>query len=249
MAHNNTNMHLQRVIERLGYKPNEVRVYLAALRLGECTYSDIAVQVKLPRTSVQLIVDRLHKDGLMNFYVKRRYRYWIAENPEKLIIELHEREAALRTVMPELSAMRNGGSGKPTVKTFIGTEQIKQIHEDILSTQQNLCAFLPWDEWVAIMGREYIADFIERRVQLHLKAQTLVSKTASSLRLKERDAKDLRQVRFLPSNFAITDAIFIYANKVAIVCLNKLQPTAVLIDDPSIKTTMTAFFNQFWSAE
>lgn len=240
-------MHLQRVIERLGYKPNEVRVYLAALRLGECTYSDIAVQVKLPRTSVQLMVDRLHKDGLMNFYVKRRYKYWVAENPEKLIIELHEREAALRTVMPELSAMRNGGSGKPTVKTFIGTEQIKQIHEDILATQHSLQAFLPWDDWVAITGREYISEFVERRVQRHINAQILVPKTASTLRLKERDTRELRKLRFLPDGFALTDAIFIYANKVAMICLNKLQPTAVLIDDPSIQVTMTAFFERFWA--
>lgn len=240
-------MHLQKVIERLGYKSNEVKVYLAALRLGECTYSDLAVQLRLPRTSVQLMVDKLHKDGLMNFYVKRRYRYWIAESPEKFIIELREREAALRTVMPELSAMRKSGGGKPTVKTFIGVDEIRLVHEDILATQQPFVGIVPWDEWVSFLGQEYVNDFIERRIKRFLKVRLLFPKTSASTRLKDRDMKELRQARFLPDRFAIADAIFLYGNKVAIICLNKKQPTAVLIDDPSIRSTMTAFFEDLWA--
>lgn len=239
-------MHLQKVIERLGYKTNEVRVYLAALRLGECTYSDIAVQLRLPRTSVQLMIDKLHKDGLMNFYVKRRYKYWIAENPEKFIIELREREAALRAVMPELSAMRKSGGGKPTVKTFIGVDEIRLVHEDILATQQVFVGIMPWDEWVLFLGQEYVHDFIERRIKRFLKVRLLLPRTPLSVRLRERGAKEFRQVRFLPEHFEIADAIFLYGNKVAIICLNKKQPTAVLIDDQSVRKTMMAFFEDLW---
>lgn len=242
-------MHLQRVIERFGYKPNEVSVYLAALHLGECTCSDIAARVRLPRTSVQLMVDRLHKDGLMNFYVKRRYKYWIAEHPEKLITESHEREAALRAVMPELSAMLGGGGGRPMVKTFVGSEQLRRVHEDILAAGHSLCAILAWDEWSAIMGREYVADFATRRIGLHIRAQILAPKTEATLRLKGCEARELCQVRLLPAGFLIADAIFIYADKVAIVCLNELRPTAVLIDDPGINATMAAIFHRFWTVE
>lgn len=244
-------MHLQQVIERLGYRPNEVRVYLVALRLGECTYSDIAAHTKLPRTSVQLVVDRLHKHGLMNFYVKRRYKYWIAEDPEKLLTELHEREAVLRAVMPALSAMRyNDGVGqRPTIRIFVGTEQIKQIHEDILASHHYFCGFIPWDDWVAVMGREYIAEYVERRVQHCIKGRMLVPQTPSAMRLKAREAKEWCQVRFLPDSFTLTDVILVYANKVAIVCLNTLQPTAVLIDDQGFKNTMTSFFHRFWNLD
>lgn len=240
-------MHLQKVIERLGYKPNEVKVYLTALRLGECTYSDIASQLRLPRTSVQLMVDKLRKDGLMHFYVKRRYRYWVAENPEKFIVELKEREAALRTVMPELSAIRTTGGGKPTIKTFVGIEEIRLMHEDILATQQSFVGVVPWDDWIMTLGQEYMRDFIQRRVERFLKVRLLVPKTPASMRLSEREAKELRKVHFLPERFAIADAIFMYGNKVAVVCLNKKQPTAVLIDDPSVKNTMMAFFEDLWT--
>lgn len=105
-------MQIQKVIEQLGYSANEAKVYLAALALGECHVSDIAAKVKLPRTSVQAIVDKLHKDSLMNFYVQRRYKYWVAENPERLLADFKRREEAVRAAIPALAAMRKSSWGK-----------------------------------------------------------------------------------------------------------------------------------------
>ena len=99
-------MQYQKVIEQLGYSPKEAKVYLASLRLGEAHISDIAHKVQLPRTSVQVIVDKLHADGLMNFYIMRRYKYWVAENPERLLTNLKKREENIEAVIPALAEMR-----------------------------------------------------------------------------------------------------------------------------------------------
>ena len=99
-------MQIQKIIEQLGYTAKEAKVYLAALSLGECHISDIAEKVKMPRTSVQVIVDKLHKDGLMNFYVMRRYKYWVAENPERLLANLKRREETMREALPRLNALK-----------------------------------------------------------------------------------------------------------------------------------------------
>ena len=99
-------MQVQKVIERLGYSANEAKVYLAALGLGEAHISDIAGKAKLPRTSAQAIIDKLHKDGLLNSYVQNRYKYWVAENPERLLAGMQKREEAMREAMPALNAMR-----------------------------------------------------------------------------------------------------------------------------------------------
>lgn len=99
-------MQLQKVIEELGYSEKEAKVYLAALSLYESHVSDIAERVGLPRSSVQVIVDKLHKDGLMHFYVQRRYKYWVAENPERLLSDLRRREEAMRNAMPVFTELR-----------------------------------------------------------------------------------------------------------------------------------------------
>lgn len=240
-------MHVSKVIEQLGYKPNEAKVYLTALRLGECMASDIATETKLPRTSVQVILDTLHADGLVNSYTKRRYKYWIAENPERFLIALREREAALQAVLPELSAMRRDGGGKPTIKVFSGEDEIKLIHDDMLATRQHILGIIPWDDWVTLFGKEYMDDFIETRVHRALRMRLLVPRTAPAQLLKKRDAEHLRSTRFLPHRIDIRDTIFIYATKVAIISLNKKQPTGIVIDDPDTARTMSVVFEELWN--
>lgn len=105
-------MQVQKIIEGLGYSANEAKVYLATLGLGEAHISDIAAKVKLPRTSTQVIVDKLHKDGLLNFYVQRRYKYWVAEKPERLLEGIKKREEAVREALPALSALKREGLRK-----------------------------------------------------------------------------------------------------------------------------------------
>ena len=99
-------MQNQKVIEQLGYSTKEAKVYLASLSLGEAHISDIADKVKMPRSSVQFIVDRLHDDGLMNFYVMRRYKYWVAEKPEQLLENFQKREQIILDALPQLAELR-----------------------------------------------------------------------------------------------------------------------------------------------
>jgi PAS domain S-box-containing protein len=99
-------MQHQKVIEQLGYSPKEAKVYMTSLRLGESHVSDIAQKVGMARNTVQAIVEKLQTDGLMSFYVLRRYKYWSVESPERLLTNLHKREEAVRTALPALIEMR-----------------------------------------------------------------------------------------------------------------------------------------------
>lgn len=98
-------MQTQKIIEQLGYTAREAKVYLAVLALGEAHISDIATSVKIPRSSAQNIVDKLHAEGLVNFYVMRRYKYWVAENPEKVLADFKHRVETMEEALPVLNAI------------------------------------------------------------------------------------------------------------------------------------------------
>lgn len=239
-------MHLRAVIEQLGYSPHEVTVYLASLELGGSTVTEIASKAKLPRTTVNLIIRSLQKRGLMNAYLQRRRKIWAAENPEKLFIALKESEAALKIVLPELQSLRHDTGVKPTVRTYGGAEQIKQIMNDIIESKHNISAMLSWDSWVELIGKSYLEDFIESRYRHYLRIRLLTPKSKGSLSLKQKDSQELRITRFLPESVNITNANFIYANKVAIISLNKKRPVGILIEDEDIHHTMEVFFENMW---
>lgn len=105
-------MQNQKVIEQLGYSPSEAKVYLALLSLGEARISDIANKVKMPRSTVQIIVERLYEAGLMNFYEMSRYKYWVAEKPERLLEILKQREASIEAALPELLLLRQASRSR-----------------------------------------------------------------------------------------------------------------------------------------
>jgi PAS domain S-box-containing protein len=100
-------MQKQKIIELLGYSPKEVKVYLASLEMGESHLSNIAVKVKMPRSTVQVIFDRLQEDGLMSCYEMLRHKYWVAARPEVFLEKLKNREQAIANALPELIAIRN----------------------------------------------------------------------------------------------------------------------------------------------
>lgn len=109
-------MQNQKVLEQLGYSPKEAKVYLTSLTMGEAHVSDIADKVKMPRSTVQVVIDRLHADGLMNFYVVRRYKYWVAEDPTILLKKLREREAAVEESIPRLVALKQKAGTKNKIE-------------------------------------------------------------------------------------------------------------------------------------
>ena len=109
-------MQYQKVIEQLGYSKKEAKVYMASLRLGEALVSEIAKEVGMARNTVRALVDTLHADGLMSFYVLRRYKYWSVENPERLLGNLQRKEQLVREALPALIEMRQLARRKPSKK-------------------------------------------------------------------------------------------------------------------------------------
>lgn len=239
-------MHTQHVIEQLGYRPNEAKVYLAALSLGEARVSAIAAKVKLPRSSVRMYIDTLHKNGLMNFYMRRHHACWVAENPERLLARLREREAEVRAALPRLLALRHGENVKLVATVFEGVEEIKSVYDDMIETRQPIRGIVPWDDWMRLLGVEFMEDFVERRVRHYLRIRLLTPQTSATKALRTRDSAELRQTRFIPKHLHIGSTTFIYGTKVAIISLAKKLPTAVLLDDSDVRDTIALFFEELW---
>lgn len=239
-------MHLRTVIEQLGYSPHEAAVYLAALELGGSTATEIAEKAKIPRTTVNLIIRQLHKKGLMNAYLKRRRKVWTAENPERLMANLREREAALKDALPELQLLRRDTGAKPAVRIYNGIEEIRQIMGDIIETKHHIAAIVNWDSWIEALGRTHVEHFVETRSRRFLRIRLLTPRTKLSVALKQKDGSELRDTQFLPASVAIGNANFIYGNKVAVISFNAKRPVGIVIEDEDIHRTMEMLFESLW---
>lgn len=238
-------MHIQKVIEQFGYRPQEVKIYLALLNLGDSTIAEIAKKSKLPRTTCYPILEKLSRDGLAYFFIKRRRRYWLAENPEKLLISLKEKEVALKMIIPELQALRHETGVKPTIRFYDGEDGMKLILNDILEEKRELRSLTSMEDAMILVG-EYFKDFIENRYKNNLRVKFLTNRSPQTLALKKRDGKELRTTCFLPENFKLKNANFIYGNKVAVFSLNKKHPVGIIIEDKDVAETQAMLFDTIW---
>lgn len=239
-------MKIRTVIEQLGYSPQEASVYLAALELGGSTATDIAKKARIPRTSVNLIIAALNKKGLMSAYIQRKRKIWSAENPERLLAALKEREAALAAVLPALQSLRHDSASQSRIRVYTGVDEIRQIMNDIIESKQHVSALFSWDEWLDLLGAAYMEDFIEKRYRHYLRIRALTPKSKEAMILKQKDGEELRITQFLPAAIAINNCTFVYANKVAIISLNKKMPFGMLIEDEDIHHTMEVLFESLW---
>ena len=105
-------MQNRKAIEQLGYTKKEALLYLASLSAGEARVSTLSEQLNMPRSSVQFMLERLRKDGLMNFYVMRSHRYWYAEDPRCLLEKIKEREVVVERAIPKLVAVRKRSTSR-----------------------------------------------------------------------------------------------------------------------------------------
>lgn len=242
-------MNMQNAIEQLGYTRREAKFYLTALALGESRISDLAKKLKIPRTSALMIAEKLQKDGLLNYYVKRLNKYWVAEKPDTLMLKLRELEGTLLSVMPALKLLElKTDIHKPTVKVYVGADEIKLIFADIILTKKNFQAIIAWGDLTRIVGDKYLADFVDTQVNHFLKFRLLTPDSQAGWTLKERDNKENRETHFLSKNTkALNSATFMYGNKIAIISLNDDHATGFLIEDIHVCNTMKVFFEELWN--
>ena len=243
-------MTIEKIIEELGYKYKEVKVYLAALVLGESNVADIAEKAKMPRSSVSVIIEKLRRDGLLNFYSTRVRKYWVATNPETLLGRLQAKAKSLESIMPELKTLQHSANAaKPNVKMHAGADEIKLIFNDMIACKQNISGIVAWCDLEAVLGADYLADFFKTHKEHFLKLRLLTPDNETTRKLKAGDQGNMRETRFLPGSVPLNTANLIYGKKVAIISLANSFPTAFLIEDADVHNTMQLMFEKLWNAE
>lgn len=154
-------------LRKLGLKPKEVSVYLAALELGWSPVQKIAQKAEISRPTAYEVIRGLKRQGLMreikrHGVVKGEKTYFAAESPDKLLgllrVQKREIEEKEREFVRIISALRSRFylTGQNEIRTFESKEEIKTLLEDfsqsrtdeilILGGSGSQGALKPWQE-------------------------------------------------------------------------------------------------------
>ena len=113
-------------LERTGLLKNDRKVYLALIEIGSVTVSTLVKKTGLHRSYVYDILDKLIDLGLVSFIVKNNKKFFNAENPERIIKIVENREEEvdkdreeISKILPQLIQKQRTALERQEAKVFI----------------------------------------------------------------------------------------------------------------------------------
>lgn len=223
--------------EIAGLDENEAKTYAALLKLGPSTAMVLSRQTKIERTLVYRTLDKLMERGLASYAVENRTKKFTAASPEKLLLQLKEKEDGLKRLLPQLREM--AGSEKrtePSIEIYRGPNGVKSLVRDILRLKKDYVTFVRDKPTELKFFFETFMKSIERE-DIH--ERVLVKKGTKIQKSKNT------QVKYLPKDYQYYTTTGICGNLVGIILWS--EPfLAIKIESRELADTYRSYFEVLW---
>lgn len=238
---------IKQTLKDFGLKEKEVRVYLGVLRSGEVTVSELARMIKVKRTTIYVVAERLLKKGILGAYKAKYGTHYIATEPKELLERHRDIRMELKTIVPQLEAIKKKELYEPSIKLFRGRKGYRNVTNDSLKGYSYEVLYLGSAKHLNdIIGDKYILKkYIPKRLKRKIKFRQLVFPDNFSKDQKKRDLKELRETKFLPKDFPFEANMLIYKDKVAYFSTRK-ELISVLVESKDIAKMERAKFELLW---
>jgi len=241
------------IFKKLGLSEKETIVYLSLLEHGAVSVRNLAKAADLNRGTTYDILKKLQDLGLVSFFHKNTKQHFVAEDPDKILkllanrqVELDKAKEKIKELVPELKSLQEKGGDKPVTKFYEGKPGVKFILDDILISMKALSQ-KDYYVYSAAGVREDVygayPEFNKKRIKRNIKANTIsLSAGGGTYGLDER--KWLKTEKASEGNMTY---ILIYADKCAYISRDsRNNPVGVIIENKMIYETQKTLFKEMW---
>ena len=241
-----TDEYLQ-LLNGLGLKPQEAKIYFACLTIGQATAGTISRKAGIQRTFAYDILEDLAEKGLASYVTYRGKRYYSVVSSKRFLSLQEEKFARYSQLLPELQAMERTGGDRPAVQYFEGREGVIAALEDALQ-QPKSSEILTYStgEGFYTDDPHYAQNYVKRRVREDISVRAIAPDNPETRAWSDNDLKSKRTTRLIPAGrFPFSNEIDIYGNKLVIISLVG-ELLAVIIESESVAKTQRAIFELAW---
>lgn len=122
------------VLKKLGVSAPASTIYLALLKNGQGTISQIATATGQHRPAIYRHLPELMEQGLVSQSRKGQRTLYVAESPEHLLDVAKRYTEELESALPDLVSTYRSHQTQPMIRYFQGQEGIRSVYEDFLRT-------------------------------------------------------------------------------------------------------------------
>ncbi len=247
----NNDLEIQKTLAFIGFADKEIDIYLALLKIGKGTVSQIALKAGINRPTGYHILGALESKGLVKVSGKEPKQEYIAESPDRieamLLEKLHideERLVQARKIIPELKSMHNLIE-RPRVMFYEGRDGLERAYEDTLSSKGEILAYASVEDIEPTLPN-YFPLYYKRRTKKGIPIRAIFPESVEARERASLDSQEMRQSLIIPSEkFGFHPEINIYDNKVMIASWR--EKLGIIIESAEIADAMKKIYELAWA--
>ena len=222
---------IDKTLEKLGLKDEEIKTFLFLLENGEQTAGNLAKKTGLSRPSLYGFLKKLKGDGLVIESLKDGVKTFLADSKEKI-------EAFLDQKIEELNRSKNDieklfatiQTGKittsPRFQFFEGKDGVQYVLRDMLLYRDiKTRSYWPMKSMIDLLSENFFYQLNKERIKRHIYTKGIWPEN-QKVDIKKHPytgvgEKFFREIRIAPKDIDFSMGYWIYENKVAFISSKK----------------------------
>ena len=229
-----------------GLTENEIKIYLALIKLDSANPMEIAEKTGLSRPYVYDVLERLLEKQMISTIRKNNKKHYSAVDPKRLVELARQRMSSIEKIIPELEKLRSTSKDSIKVELHRGKYVYKILLNDILANLKSGDEVLIYgidDETLINLDKYtpiYLHQYLTRISELNIK-ERLIGKKGSLILPEAKTTK----YRFLPKKIIGSIAFEGYRDKVAIFLWGD-PDYLILIENKQVADSYRNQFEMLW---
>lgn len=228
----------EKVLEKLGFSPNEIKVYLTLNDHGSTKAGRIAKLAKIDRSNCYNALKSLTEKGLASYVLIGKVRWFQATGPKRLLDYIKEQEEDVKSILPELHVRHKATKIEGQVRLFKGTKGVKSIFLDIVRSGEDNYVFGSEGQFSERMP-EFALQFDRLKKENKIKTKLLLRHGRHEL---DSNTSEYRYIANVSESPAVTN---IYGDKIAIIIWTD-EPEGIVIENAAAAQAYKSYFDFMW---
>jgi len=245
------NPEIKNSLKELGFKENEIKIYLAATELGEATASQIAKKASLPRTTAISLLLKLEENHYLSTHKYKGTTYFWIESP-KILKESFESKIAIAEKLDSiLTDVYHSESDFPFAKVYDSKQSIKKFIEKTLLNLKKKSTIYTIDNphagnYDKIFPDDYGKTLAELKNKKQIITHTLVPYGSYKMINPDKLKRQNFVIRELPPTINYPSSLWIIDDMV--VHFSGKYPFIVAINHRLITDSLRSVYQFLWDA-
>lgn len=231
-------MEVAKVLEKLGFSVNEIKVYLTLNDHGSTKAGRISKLAQIDRSSCYNSLKSLLEKGFVSYVLIGNVKWFQATGPRRILDYLHEQEEDVKEIIPTLQERHKASKVEGQVRLFKGIKGVKSIFLDIARTGKDNFVFGSEGQFSEKMP-EFALQFDRLKKENNIRTKLILRKGRHELDNKTSEHRFLEHIAESP---AVTN---IYGDKIAIIVWTD-EPEGVIIENAEAAKAYKSYFDFMW---